>query len=317
MTAPVISVSGLRKAYAGSVEALKGISFDVSAGEIFGLLGPNGAGKTTTVGVLTTTVRPSAGTVIVAGHDVARDPLAVRRTTGVVFQDSVLDNDFSGLENLQLHARLWRVPAAEARERIASLLETMDLTARARDSVRTYSGGMRRRLEIARALLARPRVLFLDEPTVGLDPAVRGSIWNIIRQLRDLEQVTIVLTTHYLEEAEAVCDRVGIVNEGRIIALDTPRALLESFGGEVLELQVDGDPQQAVSALLSLEAGEPQVIGRTVTVPIRNGSRDTGAIIEAVRHAGVSLAAVAVRRSTLNDVFMRLTGARLDAGSAD
>jgi ABC-2 type transport system ATP-binding protein len=317
MTAPVISVSGLRKAYAGGVEALKGISFDVSAGEIFGLLGPNGAGKTTTVGVLTTTVRPSAGAVIVVGHDVARDPLAVRRTTGVVFQDSVLDNDFSGIENLQLHARLWRVPATEARERITSLLDVMDLTARARDSVRTYSGGMRRRLEIARALLARPRVLFLDEPTVGLDPAVRGSIWNIIRQLRDLEHVTIVLTTHYLEEAEAVCDRVGIVNEGRIIALDTPRALLESLGGEVLELQVDGDPQEAVTALLSLEASEPQVIGRTVTVPLRNGSQDTGAIIEAVRHAGVSLAAVAVRRTTLNDVFMRLTGARLDAGSAD
>ncbi len=317
MIAPVISVSGLRKVYTGGLEAVKGISFDVAAGEIFGLLGPNGAGKTTTVGVLTTTVRPSAGAVIVAGHDVARDPLAVRRTTGVVFQDSVLDNDFSGMENLQLHARLWRVPAAEARERIASLLEVMDLTARARDSVRTYSGGMRRRLEIARALLARPRVLFLDEPTVGLDPTVRGSIWNIIRQLRDLEQVTIVLTTHYLEEAEAVCDRVGIVNEGRIIALDTPRALLESLGGEVLELQVDGDPQEAVSALLSLETGEPQVIGRTVTVPLRNGSQDTGAIIEAVRHAGVSLAAVAVRRSTLNDVFMRLTGARLDAGSVD
>ena len=317
MIAPVISVSGLRKVYTGGLEAVKGISFDVAAGEIFGLLGPNGAGKTTTVGVLTTTIRPSAGAVIVAGHDVARDPLAVRRTTGVVFQDSVLDNDFSGMENLQLHARLWRVPAAEARERIASLLEVMDLTARARDSVRTYSGGMRRRLEIARALLARPRVLFLDEPTVGLDPTVRGSIWNIIRQLRDLDQVTIVLTTHYLEEAEAVCDRVGIVNEGRIIALDTPRALLESLGGEVLELQVDGDPQEAVSALLSLETGEPQVIGRTVTVPLRNGSQDTGAIIEAVRHAGVSLAAVAVRRSTLNDVFMRLTGARLDAGSVD
>jgi ABC-2 type transport system ATP-binding protein len=317
MTAPVISVSGLRKAYAGGVEAVKGVSFDVSAGEVFGLLGPNGAGKTTTVGVLTTTVRPSAGVVTVAGHDVARDPLAVRRATGVVFQDSVLDNDFTAIENLQLHARLWRVPAVQARERIASLLEVMELNTRARESVRTYSGGMRRRLEIARALLARPRVLFLDEPTVGLDPAVRGSIWNIIRRLRDLEGVTIVLTTHYLEEAEAVCDRVGIVNEGRIIALDSPRALLEALGSEVLELQVDGDPQDAVAALLALEAGEPQVIGRTVSVPIRNDARDTGAIIEAARHAGVSLSAVAVRRSTLNDVFMRLTGARLDSGPAD
>ncbi|HET8944593.1 MAG TPA: ATP-binding cassette domain-containing protein [Dehalococcoidia bacterium] len=315
MTTPVIWVDGLRKAYTGGLEALKGISFEVAPGEVFGLLGPNGAGKTTTVGVLTTTVRPTAGKIEVAGHDVVREPLAVRRETGVVFQDSVLDNDFSGLENLQLHARLWRVPKNEARERTASLLEIMDLTTRAADSVRTYSGGMRRRLEIARALLAAPRVLFLDEPTVGLDPAVRGSIWNVIRQLRDREQVTIVLTTHYLEEAEAVCDRVAIVNEGQIIALDKPRALLEAFGSEVLELQVDGDPRNAVTALLSLEARDPQVIGGTVTVPLQNGSQDTGAIIEAVRGAGVSLAAVAVRRSTLNDVFMRLTGTRLNGNS--
>jgi ABC-2 type transport system ATP-binding protein len=315
MSTPVISVDGLRKAYAGGLEAVKGISFEVSAGEIFGLLGPNGAGKTTTVGVLTTTIRPTAGQVIVAGHDVVREPLEVRRATGVVFQDSVLDNDFSGLENLRLHAKLWRVPAAEARERTASLLEVMDLTARAGDSVRTYSGGMRRRLEIARALLASPRVLFLDEPTVGLDPAVRGSIWNAIRQLQDREQVTTVLTTHYLEEAEAMCDRVAIVNEGRILALDTPRALLDALGNEVLELQVDGDVRDAVTALLSLEARDPQVIGSTVTVPLQNGSQDTGAIIEAARNAGVSLAAVAVRRSTLNDVFMRLTGTRLNGNS--
>ncbi|HET9463998.1 MAG TPA: ATP-binding cassette domain-containing protein [Gemmatimonadales bacterium] len=315
MSNPVISVDGLRKAYAGGLEAVKGISFEVSAGEIFGLLGPNGAGKTTTVGVLTTTIRPTAGQVIVAGHDVVREPLEVRRATGVVFQDSVLDNDFSGLENLRLHAKLWRVPAAEARERTASLLEVMDLTARAEDSVRAYSGGMRRRLEIARALLARPRVLFLDEPTVGLDPAVRGSIWNAIRQLQDREQVTTVLTTHYLEEAEAMCDRVAIVNEGRILALDTPRALLDALGNEVLELQVDGDVRDAVTALLSLEARDPQVIGSTVTVPLHNGSQDTGAIIEAARNAGVSLAAVAVRRSTLNDVFMRLTGSRLNGNS--
>ena len=315
MTTPVISVNGLRKAYAGGLEAVKGISFEVSAGEIFGLLGPNGAGKTTTVGVLTTTIRPTAGQVIVAGHDAVREPLAVRRATGVVFQDSVLDNDFSGLENLRLHAKLWRVPANEARERMASLLEVMDLTTRAADSVRTYSGGMRRRLEIARALLASPRVLFLDEPTVGLDPAVRGSIWDAIRQLQDREQVTTVLTTHYLEEAEAMCDRVAIVNEGRILALDTPRALLDALGNEVLELQVDGDARDAVAALHSLETRDPQVIGSTVTVPLQNGSQDTGAIIEAARHAGVSLAAVAVRRSTLNDVFMRLTGTRLNGNS--
>ena len=178
---PVV-VSELTKTYPGPVEAVRGLSFRVRAGEIFGLLGPNGAGKTTTVGVLTTLVRPTSGQAAVGGHDVRTDPVAVRRSIGVVFQDSVLDNDFSGAQNLWLHARLWRVPDAE--RRIASLLAAVGLTERADDVVWTYSGGMRRRLEIARALLADPKVMFLDEPTLGLDPIARRDLWQVVRTLR-------------------------------------------------------------------------------------------------------------------------------------
>ena len=208
---PVV-VSELTKTYPGPVEAVRGLSFRVRAGEIFGLLGPNGAGKTTTVGVLTTLVRPTSGQAAVGGHDVRTDPVEVRRSIGVVFQDSVLDNDFSGAQNLRLHARLWRVPDAE--RRIASLLAAVGLTERADDVVWTYSGGMRRRLEIARALLADPKVMFLDEPTLGLDPIARRDLWQVVRTLRERHGVTIVLSTHYLEEAQDVCDRVAIVDQG-------------------------------------------------------------------------------------------------------
>ncbi len=239
MTEPVM-VRALRKTYPNGVEAVRGITFDVRGGEVFGLLGPNGAGKTTTLGVLTTLVRPSGGSAMVGGFDVVSDPVAARGSIGVVFQDSVLDNEFSGAANLRLHASLWRVPDADAR--IASLLDAVGLAERASDPVRTYSGGMRRRLEIARALLGRPSVLFLDEPTLGLDPIARQDLWHTVSALRERERVTVLLSTHYLEEAETVCDRVAIVDRGTIIALGTPAQLIDRVGHEMLELRVEGDP---------------------------------------------------------------------------
>jgi ABC-2 type transport system ATP-binding protein len=307
----VVSVQDLRKTYPGGVEALRGISFDVREGEIFGMLGPNGAGKTTTIGILTTTVRPSSGRAIVAGHDVVRDGLAVRRDIGVAFQESVLDNDFSGLDNLRLHARLWRVPAERAQERIASLLESLELTERARDGVRTYSGGMRRRLEIARALLSDPRVLFLDEPTLGLDPAVRQGIWDAIEQLRSRYGVTVVLSTHYLEEAERVCDRVAIIHHGSIVALDTPKALLTSLGEEAVEIKLDTEPAAVLPLLagLRMNGSSPLVMGKTITIPLADGATDSARLIDAIRGSGITAAAVGVRRTTLNDAFLKLTGA--------
>ena len=309
---PVVSVKDLQKTYANGIQAVKGISFDVQEGEIFGMLGPNGAGKTTTIGVLTTIVRPSGGQVSVAGYDVTKEPLAVRRLTGVVFQDTVLDNDFSGLDNLLLHARLWRMPSREAKERIGALLASMELTERANDGVRTYSGGMRRRLEIARALLARPQVLFLDEPTLGLDPAARHGMWDLIQQLRRQDRVTIVLSTHYLEEADRLCDRVAIIHQGRIVALDSPKALRESLGEEVLELRVDGDPAAASRAIAgsSAIASEPVLISDTITVALKS-SGAAPQLMEAVQQAGLTVESMSVRRSTLDDVFMHLTGGRL------
>ena len=239
-------VSELTKTYPGPVQAVRGLSFRVRAGEIFGLLGPNGAGKTTTVGVLTTLVRPTSGQAAVAGHDVRTDPVEVRRSIGVVFQDSVLDNDFSGAQNLRLHARLWRVPDAE--RRIASLLAAVGLTERADDVVWTYSGGMRRRLEIARALLAEPQVMFLDEPTLGLDPIARRDLWQVVRTLRERHGVTIVLSTHYLEEAQDVCDRVAIVDQGLIVEEGTPSELVDRLGREVADLVLADDRDAAEPA---------------------------------------------------------------------
>jgi ABC-2 type transport system ATP-binding protein len=305
MPDPVV-VEELTKTYPGGVQAVRGISFSVRPGEVFGLLGPNGAGKTTTIGVLTTLVRPSGGRALVGGHDVVGDPLAARGSIGVVFQDSVLDNEFSGLANLRLHARLWRVPDADAR--IASLLAAVGLTERASDSVRTYSGGMRRRLEIARALMARPSVLFLDEPTLGLDPIVRQELWQTIGALRAQEQVTVLLSTHYLEEAQSVCDRVAIVDRGEIIALDDPARLIAAVGHQMLDLSVDGDATDVLAALREL--GEPIGSGSTVSVASGESSEALTERVGGLALSRLGVETMTVRPTTLNDVFLILTARR-------
>ena len=309
MADPVV-VEELTKTYPGGVQAVRGISFRVRPGEVFGLLGPNGAGKTTTIGVLTTLVRPSGGRALVGGHDVVAEPLAARRSIGVVFQESVLDNDFSGLANLRLHARLWRVPDADAR--IASLLDAVGLSERASDSVRTYSGGMRRRLEIARALMARPSVLFLDEPTLGLDPIVRRELWQTIGALREREQVTVLLSTHYLEEAETVCDRVAIIDRGRLIAHDGPARLVAAVGPQMLELSVDGDPTGALAALAELgpSVGQPLRVGPTVSVATSEASEALTERVGALGLSRLGVRSITVRPTTLNDVFLILTARR-------
>jgi ABC-2 type transport system ATP-binding protein len=311
MRSPPVQVEALRKTYPNGVTALKGVSFDIADGEIFGVLGPNGAGKTTAIGVLNTLVRPSAGRARVAGYDVTVDPMAVRQAIGVVFQDSVLDNEFSGQENLRLHARLHGVGRREANRRVAALLDVMGLTGRATDGVRTYSGGMRRRLEIARALLCRPRIVLLDEPTVGLDPAVRQEIWHLIKQMRSRENVTILLSTHYLEEAELVCDRVAIIHEGRLVALDTPRRLVNELGAHLLELVVDGNPASLAEALAGAGVGArmPLVIGNTVSLTVNGETPDADRILARVR-ARDAAASMTVRRTTLNDAYLHLTARR-------
>ena len=306
MTEPVM-VSALTKTYPNGVEAVRGITFDVRGGEVFGLLGPNGAGKTTTLGVLTTLIRPSSGSAVVGGFNVVSDPVAARGSIGVVFQDSVLDNEFSGAANLRLHASLWQVPDADAR--IASLLDAVGLAERASDPVRTYSGGMRRRLEIARALLGRPSVLFLDEPTLGLDPIARQDLWHTVGVLREREHVTVLLSTHYLEEAETVCDRVAIVDRGTIIALGTPPQLINRVGHEMLELRVDGDPTDLLIALRELgpTLGEPLVAGGTVSLASDATPDEVSGRVTSLELSRLGVRTMTVRPTTLNDVFLILT----------
>jgi ABC-2 type transport system ATP-binding protein len=309
-----VQVRNLTKTYPNGVTALRGVSFAVHEGEMFGLLGPNGAGKTTTVGVLTTLVRPTAGEALVAGRSVASDPLAVRQRIGVVFQDSVLDNEFSGADNLRLHARLFGLQRDLADSRIDTLLWLMDPDGRADNGVRTYSGGMRRRLEIARALLAGPRILFLDEPTVGLDPEVRNEIWRLIADLREREGVTIVLTTHYLEEAELVCDRVGVLHAGDVVALDTPRRLVEDLGAQIVEARVLGDPARVASALEETGIGSHPVLvaAGSVTMATDASSGRIADVLGTLVDAHPEIVGTAVRRTTLNDVYLHLTGTAPD-----
>jgi ABC-2 type transport system ATP-binding protein len=306
-----VEARGLSKTYPTGTVALRDLTLSVAEGEVFGLLGPNGAGKSTSIGILTTLVTPTAGAASVGGIDVRHDPLAVRRRIGVVFQDSVLDNEFTVAENLRLHARLWGLSADDGAHRTRSLLDQLGLADRTDDGVRTLSGGLRRRVEIARGLLAHPRVLFLDEPTVGLDPTVRAEIWRLIAELRNREGVTVVLTTHYLEEAESVCDRVGILHEGRLVALDRPRSLIDTLGGFVVELRTAGDPRGLVEALDREHLGSrpPLVSAGLVSVTSRRPREELATTVARLQAAHPSLDAATVRATTLSDVYHQLTGA--------
>ena len=307
----MIEIRELSKSYPGGVEAVKAIDFDVAAGEVFGLLGPNGAGKSTTIGILTTTIRPTGGTALLAGHDVTKEPLAARRLSSVVFQEPVVDRSFTGRRNLDLHARLWRVPPREAAARIEELAGVLALDELLDRPVAGYSGGERRRLEIARALVSEPRVLFLDEPTVGLDPRVRAELHDVISGIRERSEMTILLTTHYLDEAEKLCDRVAVIHSGRIVALDTPASLLASLGREIVELRVDGDAQKALESLRrrGIVDGDGFAVGSTLTLPLHD--RTPAEAIAAIDGSGLVASSISTRQPTLDDVYLRLTGGRL------
>jgi ABC-2 type transport system ATP-binding protein len=306
-----IEVRQLRKTYPGGVEAVKGIDFDVEPGEVFGLLGPNGAGKSTTIGMLTTTIVPTGGSARLAGFDVVTEPLAARRVSSVVFQEAVVDRGLTGRRNLDIHARLWGVDLREAAGRIDELAHTLGLSELLDRPVGSYSGGERRRLEIVRALVSRPHVLFLDEPTVGLDPRIRHELLDAIAAQRSREEVTILLTTHYLDEAEQLCDRVAIIHAGRIVALDTPASLLTGLGDELVEVRVRGDAGAALTSLRANGiAGEDAfAVGSTLTLPLRDGAANDA--INAVGKLDLGVAAIGSRKPTLDDVYLRLTGGRL------
>ena len=309
----MIHVGNLTKTYAGGIEAVKGIDFDVAPGEVFGLLGPNGAGKSTTIGMLTTTIVPTSGTAVVAGFDVAREPIAVRGVSGVVFQDAVVDGSLTGRRNLTIHARLWGGRAG--REVIDPVVDAFGLAGVIDREVGTYSGGQRRRLEIARALITRPAVLFLDEPSVGLDPRIRFEMLDLIAGLRTTSETTIILTTHYLDEAERLCDRIAVMHLGEVIALDTPTALLGRLGSEIVEVRVHGsDGAESAMALLrarGIAGGDAFRVGATITVPIHDGSSRDAMV--AMHDLPMNASAISSRPPSLDDVYLQLTGDRLAA----
>jgi ABC-2 type transport system ATP-binding protein len=294
------------------VEAVRGVSFNVAPGEVFGLLGPNGAGKSTTIGMLTTTIKPSGGRARLAGYDVENQPLNARAVSSVVFQDAVVDRALTGRRNLQLHARLWGISPAAAERRAGELAEAFGLSELLNRPVQSYSGGQRRRLEIARALLSNPRVLFLDEPTVGLDTRIRYELLDLIAGVRNRTGMATVLTTHYLDEADRLCDRVAIVHQGEIVALDTPDALLQRLGKEILELRVNGDARTALDKLRSAEvAGETAfAVGSTLTIPLQ---RPAAAVLDVATTLDIVTESTTSRRPTLDDVYLQLTGTSLAA----
>ena len=309
-----ISVHGLTKRF-GAVEAVRGIDLEVHPGEIFGFLGPNGAGKSTTINILCTLMRATSGSASVAGIDVDADPSGVRSRIGLVFQDPSLDQQLTARENLQFHAFIYDVPAAIRTQRINEVLEMVELADRADTPVLTYSGGMRRRLEIARGMLHTPQVLFLDEPTIGLDPQTRQHIWRYLVELPKRDGVTIFMTTHYMDEAE-YCDRIAIIDHGEIQAIGTPDELKAMVGGDVVTVTTS-DNAAALPQIAALAGSDPIADNGSLRVEVRDGA---AFVPRLVREAGVEVTSVQFRRPSLDDVFMKLTGRAIreeEAGAKD
>ncbi|MBI5241071.1 MAG: ATP-binding cassette domain-containing protein [Elusimicrobia bacterium] len=310
-SAPAIETAGLTKRF-GDLTAVDRIDLSIREGEVFALLGPNGAGKTTFISMLCTLVRPSAGTARVAGRDIVSEGLAVRRNIGIVFQEPSVDDLLTGRENLQLHSMLYGVPRREIPGRIDRMLATVGLGERADDRVRAYSGGMRRRLEIARGLIHEPRILFLDEPTLGLDPASRQAVWGYIRDLRRRAGTTIILTTHYMEEADSLSERVAIIDRGRIVELGTPDELKRKVGGDLVRLRCGVGPE-AFSGLDYVKEAVREDGGLRLTVA------DAPRHLKALLDRCPEVEEVQVRRVTLEDVFLKFTGRQMrdEEGGAD
>jgi ABC-2 type transport system ATP-binding protein len=298
----IIEVEHLVKSYA-ALRAVDDVSFSVDQGEIFGLLGPNGAGKTTTINILCTLTKPTSGRASINGFDIVRQQSQVRQCIGLVFQDPSLDDRLTALENMDFHARVYNVPASVRKERIEQVLKMVELWERRRDIVKTFSGGMKRRLEIARGLIHRPRVLFLDEPTLGLDPQTRHRLWDFILGLRETEGTTVFLTTHYMDEAE-YASRIAVMDHGQLIALDSPGGLKGMVGGDVISLSTVDD-QKARAELQARYKIEPRYDNGQIRFEIADGDRFIPALIKELK---TEILSISLRRPTLDDVFLKLTG---------
>ncbi len=304
----MLQVNKLSKSF-GSFRAVDKISFDVKEGEIFGLLGPNGAGKTTTIKMLTTLLQSTSGSAKIAGYDIRSAQNDVRKSIGIVFQDPSLDDKLTGRENLDLHAMLYRMPKAERQKKIREILSLIELEDKADVLIENYSGGMKRRLEIGRGLLHEPRVLFLDEPTLGLDAQTRRKIWEYIKKLNEKRRITILLTTHYIEEADFLCSRVAFIDHGKIVAMGTPKVLKDSMGGDVVSLQFSGNVG-TLEARLSKGTGVKEVKRHDNTLDVRLDGADRYIpwMLDQAGKAGVKVASVNLHKPSLEDVFIHYTG---------
>ncbi len=298
----IIEVKNLVKKY-GQLTAVDDISFNVNQGEIFGFLGPNGAGKTTTINILCTLARPTAGQATLNGYDVVRQQNQVRHSIGLVFQDSSLDDRLTGLHNLRFHAMVYHVPVSEREKRIEHVLKMVDLWDKRNKFVRTYSGGMKRRLELARGLLHYPKVLFLDEPTLGLDPQTRNHIWEYVLELQKREGTTVFLTTHYMDEAEKAT-RIAIIDHGKLVAMDTPMKLKRMVGKDIITVRTD-DNTRAAEDIQSRYQTEVRHDGDHLAFAVDNGEEFLPVFI---KESGTKIASISLRRPTLEDVFLKLTG---------
>ncbi len=303
----IIETHQLTKTY-NSLKAVDSLDITVESGEIFGLLGPNGAGKTTAISMLCTILKPTSGSATVSGFDIVREANKVRRSIGIVFQDPSIDDRLTGRENLFMHANLYGVPASEQKERINRILKLVELDDRADDLLRTYSGGMRRRLELGRGLIHYPKVLFLDEPTVGLDPQTRDHIWNYIKELKEAHDITVVLTTHYMDEADRLSDRIAIMDHGKIVILDSPSKLKETLEGDVVVVRANNI--QALSELVHkwLGLNQTNVVDCALEITVRNGKTVMPRIMELATQNNIYVESLLLRQPNLEDVFLHYTG---------
>ena len=311
----VIETNQLTKSF-NSLTAVDKLDITVESGEVFGLLGPNGAGKTTTISMLCTILKPTSGTAKVNGFDIVKEATQVRKSIGIVFQDPSVDDRLTGRENLYMHANLYGVPPSEQKNRIDSILKLVELEDRADDLLRTYSGGMRRRLELARGLIHYPKVLFLDEPTLGLDPQTRDHVWKYIRELKEAHDITVVLTTHYMDEADRLSDRIAIMDYGKIIALDTSAKLKETLEGDVITVKANN--VDAFLSLITEQMGlqKTRIVNGAIEITVRNGKSMLPRIVETATQNKIYIESISLREPNLEDVFLHYTGRiiRADGG---
>ena len=315
----IIEAEALRKEYSDEIVAVAGIDLAVEQGDVFAFLGPNGAGKTTTVRMLTTLLRPTSGKATVAGYDVFTEQLAIRRSIGVALQEAGLDGLSTAWELLTLQAQLFGMDRTNARRRAGEMLEIVGLIEAADRQVKTYSGGMKRRLDLASALVHEPVVLFLDEPTEGLDPASRAAVWHEVQRLNNETEMTVFLTTHYLEEADRLADRLAIIDHGVIVAEGTPAELKASIGADVVTVALERERMEAAKSLLASMEGlrEMRPEERSLTLFVDNGTQAVAQVVRTLDGAGIEMGPVAVSNPTLDEVFLRATGSRLEGAEAD